>query len=152
MSEIIFHIDVNSAYLSWTAVEELKHGTQIDLREIPSIIGGNQESRHGVVLAKSIPAKRYGIKTGEPVANALRKCPTLLIKPTDHQMYRAYSQKLMEFLKGYTPEIEQVSVDECYMDFTGIHIVFQFGRGGRGDKRRDPQAVWVYGKYRDFLQ
>ncbi len=120
MSEIIFHIDVNSAYLSWTAVEELKHGAQIDLREIPSIIGGNQESRHGVVLAKSIPAKRYGIKTGEPVANALRKCPTLLIKPPDHQMYRAYSQKLMEFLKGYTPEIEQVSVDECYMDFTGI--------------------------------
>lgn len=120
MSEIIFHIDVNSAYLSWTAVEELKNGAQIDLRKIPSIIGGNQESRHGVVLAKSIPAKRYGIKTGEPVANALRKCPTLLIKPPDHQMYREYSRKLMGFLKEYTPEIEQVSVDECYMDFTGI--------------------------------
>ena len=124
MPEIIFHIDVNSAYLSWTAVEELKNGAKIDLREIPSIIGGNQESRHGVVLAKSIPARRYGIKTGEPVANALRKCPALLIKPPDHQMYRRYSRKLMEFLKGYTPEIEQVSVDECYMDFTGIAYRF----------------------------
>lgn len=124
MSSIIFHIDVNSAYLSWTAVEELKNGAEIDLREIPAIIGGNQESRHGIVLAKSIPAKKYGVRTGEPVANALRKCPTLLIKPPDHKMYRRYSQRLMEFLKEYTPEIEQVSVDECYMDFTGIAYRF----------------------------
>lgn len=124
MSSIIFHIDVNSAYLSWTAVEKLKNGSEIDLRKIPSIIGGNQASRHGVVLAKSIPAKKYGVRTGEPVANALRKCPTLVIEPPDHKMYRQYSQRLMEFLKGYTPEIEQVSVDECYMDFTGIAYRF----------------------------
>ena len=100
MSSIIFHIDVNSAYLSWTAVEKLKNGSEIDLRKIPSIIGGNQASRHGVVLAKSIPAKKYGVRTGEPVANALRKCPTLVIEPPDHKMYRQYSQRLMEFLKG----------------------------------------------------
>ena len=124
MSSIIFHIDVNSAYLSWTAVEKLKNGSEIDLRKIPSIIGGNQASRHGVVLAKSIPAKKYGVRTGEPVANALRKCATLVIEPPDHKMYRQYSQRLMEFLKGYTPEIEQVSVDECYMDFTGIAYRF----------------------------
>ena len=60
MSSIIFHIDVNSAYLSWTAVEKLKNGSEIDLRKIPSIIGGNQASRHGVVLAKSIPASAQG--------------------------------------------------------------------------------------------
>lgn len=117
---VIFHIDVNSAYLSWTAVEQLKNGSEIDLREIPSIIGGDKKSRHGVVLAKSIPAKRYGIHTGEPVVNAISKCPGLVMEPPDHKMYSQYSQRLMEFLHTYTDRIEQVSVDECYMDFTDI--------------------------------
>lgn len=120
MEQIIFHIDVNSAYLSWTAIEELKKGAEVDLRTIPAIIGGNQASRHGVVLAKSPSAKKYGIRTGEPVVSAFRKCPTLVIAPPDHKLYGAYSRRLMEFLRGYTPDIEQVSVDECYMDFTGI--------------------------------
>ena len=71
----IFHIDVNSAYLSWTSVENLKTGNGPDLREIPAIIGGDQKTRHGVVLAKSIPAKKFGIHTGEPVVNALKKMP-----------------------------------------------------------------------------
>lgn len=120
MTPIIFHIDVNSAYLSWTAVEKLKNGSEKDLREIPCIIGGSQESRHGVVLAKSIPAKKYGIRTGEPVANAFRKCPNLIMEPPDHKMYSIYSRKLMDFLYTYTSDLEQVSVDECYMDFSGI--------------------------------
>ena len=92
----------------------------MDLRTIPSIIGGNQESRHGVVLAKSVPAKKYGIVTGEPVAHAFRKCPELVMAPPNHKMYNEYSARLMAFLRNYTPDIEQVSVDECYMDFTGI--------------------------------
>ena len=117
---IIFHIDVNSAYLSWTAVEQLKNGAGMDIRTIPAIIGGDQKSRHGIVLAKSISAKKYGIRTGEPVANAFRKCPNLKTYLPDHQMYREYSRKLMEFLRTYTTHIEQVSVDECYMDFTEI--------------------------------
>ena len=120
MAPIIFHIDVNSAYLSWTAVEQLKNGAVVDLREIPAIIGGDQKSRHGVVLAKSPAAKRYGIRTGEPVANAFRKCPNLVMYPPDHKMYREKSRRLMEYLRTFTKEIEQVSVDECYMDFTGI--------------------------------
>ena len=121
MQQIIFHIDVNSAFLSWTAVEQLKNGAEEDLRTIPSIIGGNQESRHGVVLAKSISAKKYGIVTGEPVANAFRKCPNLVMAPPNHKMYTEYSKRLMQFLReNYTDEIEQVSVDECYMNFTGI--------------------------------
>lgn len=120
MKQIIFHIDVNSAFLSWTAIEQLKNGAEVDLREIPSIIGGDQQSRHGVVLAKSVSAKKYGIVTGEPVVNAFRKCPNLVMAPPNHKMYREYSRKLMEFLKTYTPDIEQVSIDECYMDFTGI--------------------------------
>lgn len=121
MKQIIFHIDVNSAFLSWTAIEQLKNGSEVDLRTIPSIIGGDQESRHGVVLAKSVSAKKFGIVTGEPVANALRKCPSLVMAPPNHRMYSDYSKKLMQFLREhYTDEIEQVSVDECYMDFTGI--------------------------------
>ena len=121
MKQIIFHIDVNSAFLSWTAVEQLKNGSEVDLRTIPSIIGGEQESRHGVVLAKSVSAKKFGIVTGEPVANALRKCPNLVMAPPNHRMYNEYSRRLMQFLREhYTDEIEQVSVDECYMDFTGI--------------------------------
>ncbi len=121
MKQVIFHIDVNSAFLSWTALEQLKNGTEIDLRTIPAIIGGDQQSRHGVVLAKSVPAKKYGIVTGEPVVNAFRKCPELTVAPPNHKMYQDYSKRLMQFLiKNYTDEIEQVSVDECYMDFTGI--------------------------------
>lgn len=120
MTPIIFHIDVNSAYLSWTAVEQLKNGAKVDLREIPAIIGGDQKSRHGVVLAKSPAAKRYGIRTGEPVANAFRKCPNLAMFPPNHKMYREKSRLLMEYLRTFTKEIEQVSVDECYMDFTSI--------------------------------
>ena len=84
---IIFHIDVNSAFLSWSALQELENGSDIDLRTIPSIVGGDQEKRHGIVLAKSIPAKAYGIQTAEPVANAFRKCPTLTMVPPDHAMY-----------------------------------------------------------------
>lgn len=117
---VIFHIDVNSAYLSWTSVEQLKNGTGQDLRKIPAIIGGDQASRHGIVLAKSVPAKKYGIRTGEPVVNAFRKCPNLVTAPPDHKLYHRYSEKLMAFLRTYTEKIEQVSVDECYMDFTEI--------------------------------
>lgn len=120
MKKIIFHIDVNSAYLSWTAVEKLKKGFKEDLREIPSIIGGDEASRHGIVLAKSVPAKKYGVTTGEPVASALRKCAALVMEPPDHRMYREYSRRLMDFLKTYTPDIEQLSIDECFLDYTPI--------------------------------
>lgn len=83
-----FHIDVNSAFLSWTALHRLEHGDPVDLRTIPAIVGGDTATRHGVVLAKSIPAKAYGITTGEPVVNALRKCPHLVMASPDHNMYR----------------------------------------------------------------
>lgn len=120
MSKIIFHIDVNSAFLSWTAVEKLKNGSDVDLREIPAIIGGDEASRHGIVLAKSVSAKKYGVTTGEPVASALRKCANLVMEPPNHRMYREYSRKLMDYFKTYTPDIEQLSVDECFLDYTPI--------------------------------
>lgn len=117
---IFFHIDVNSAFLSWTALEELKNGNTIDIRTIPSIVGGDTEKRHGIVLAKSIPAKAYGIQTAEPVVNAFRKCPNLVMVPPNHTMYKERSNALMQYLFTICPEIEQVSIDECYMDFTPI--------------------------------
>lgn len=120
MGKVIFHIDVNSAYLSWTAVDKLKNGSDVDLREVPSIIGGDEASRHGIVLAKSVPAKKYGVTTGEPVAAAFRKCASLLMEPPNHKMYHRYSKALMEYFRAYTPDIEQLSVDECFMDYTPI--------------------------------
>ena len=95
MESIIFHIDVNSAFLSWTALSLLEQGETTDLREIPAIIGGDIKKRHGVVLAKSTSAKKYGIQTGEPIVNAFKKCPSLMIAPPDHAMYRERSRKLM---------------------------------------------------------
>lgn len=120
MERIIFHIDVNSAYLSWTSVENLRTGQGPDLRRVPAIIGGDQAKRHGVVLAKSLSAKAFGIHTGEPIATALKKCPDLLIAPPDHKLYARYSSRLMDFLRKITPDLERVSVDECFLDFTGI--------------------------------
>lgn len=120
MNQTIFHIDVNSAFLSWSALEKLKSGDTTDLRKIPSIIGGDTKTRHGVVLAKSIPAKAYGIRTGEPVTDALKKCPFLVSCPPDHKLYSEKSRLLMEYLSNICPDIEQVSVDECYMDFTPV--------------------------------
>lgn len=124
MNTIIFHIDVNSAFLSWSAQKRLQDNDSIDLREIPAIVGGDQSRRHGVVLAKSVPAKKYGIVTGEPIVNALRKCPSLVIEPPDHALYHAKSRALMEYLSKICPEIEQLSVDECFMDFTPIQSRF----------------------------
>ena len=124
MEKIIFHIDVNSAYLSWSALDLLNKGSDVDLREIPSIIGGDMEKRHGVVLAKSIPAKKYGIVTGEPIVNAMRKCPTLTLESPNHHLYHERSRELMDFLYQICPEIEQVSVDECYMDFTPVRNMY----------------------------
>lgn len=120
MDNLIFHIDVNSAFLSWTALARLRAGEDTDLRLIPSIIGGDMHKRHGIVLAKSIPAKAYGITTGEPVVNAFRKCPNLVSAAPDHNYYRSMSRQLMEYLSDICPDIEQVSIDECYMSYTPV--------------------------------
>ncbi|MGN1185332.1 MAG: Y-family DNA polymerase [Oliverpabstia sp.] len=122
MERIIFHVDVNSAYLSWSALKLLKENpNSTDIRTIPSIIGGDRETRHGIVLAKSISAKKiYHIQTAEPVASALRKCPSLTIVPPDHTLYSEYSKKFINFLRSLTTEIEQVSIDECYLDYSRI--------------------------------
>lgn len=119
---IIFHIDVNSAFLSWEALEQLKNGSDVDLRTIPSIVGGDPSKRHGIVLAKSIPAKKFGIVTGEPVFQAIRKCPDLTIVPPSHHIYAQQSKAMSDLLLSYTPDIEKFSIDECFMDTTGLRL------------------------------
>lgn len=119
MDRVIFHVDVNSAFLSWTAVEWLKADpTSVDLRTIPSAVGGDRKTRHGIITAKSIPAKKYGIHTAETVASALSKCPQLVLVRSDFAVYRKYSRALMELLHEYTDLVEQVSIDEAYLDMT----------------------------------
>lgn len=132
VGRVLFHIDVNSAYLSWSALKKLEEGADYDLRTIPSIIGGDINKRHGVVLAKSIPAKKFHIVTGEPVVNAFRKCPTLVTEPPDHALYEKRSRQLMEFLTGVCPDVEQVSIDECYMDYTPISGMYPSPQAAAG--------------------
>ncbi len=115
--KIYFHIDVNNAFLSWTAVERLKNGEGLDIRTIPSIIGGDISKRRGIVLAKSMPAKKYGIVTGEPVVDAFKKCPTLKTFPPDHKLYSLYSRDLIDMLSEYSPNVSQYSIDECFLEY-----------------------------------
>lgn len=123
MERIIFHIDVNSAFLSWEAAKRVKNGEE-DIRLIPSAIGGNREKRTGVILAKSIPAKKYGIKTGEPVAMALRKCPSLFIAKPNFSLYEENSRAFMDICREYTPIVEKYSIDECFLDMSGMHKIY----------------------------
>lgn len=117
MSHYIFHIDVNSAYLSWIATDRLAHGDPLDLREIPAVVGGDEKSRHGIVLAKSIPAKAYGIHTGEPLIAARQKCPGLTIVPPDRKLFVKASQATMAIIREYSPRVQQFSIDECFVDY-----------------------------------
>lgn len=123
--KIIFHIDVNSAFLSWEAAYRIRHlGGSLDLRTIPSAVGGDISRRHGIILARSIPAKKYGVQTGEPVTDAVRKCPELKLVPPNYGLYEKNSKAFMEILKKYTDKIEQYSIDEAFMDMTGTTLLF----------------------------
>lgn len=125
METVIFHVDVNSAFLSWEAVYRLRHlGAKLDLRLIPSAVGGDVSRRHGIILAKSIPAKAYGIQTGESVPEALRKCPGLYLVPPNYNLYQKCSRAFLDILRRYSPVVEQYSIDEAYMDMTGTETLF----------------------------
>ena len=119
MEKQILHVDVNNAFLSWTAVHMLKNGYPLDIRTIPSIIGGDEEKRSGIVLAKSPIAKKLGIVTGEPIYFARKKCNKLEVFPSNFKIFNKYSNDLYNLLLEYTDKIERFSIDECFLDLTG---------------------------------
>lgn len=118
MERKFLHIDVNNAFLSWTAVARLKAGEKVDLRTIPSVVGGDEAKRHGIVVAKSNIAKKFGIQTAEPLYMARRKCPSVVVVPADHKYYRECSDKLYNLFLEYTEKVERFSIDECFLDLT----------------------------------
>ena len=120
---LIFHIDVNSAFLSWESARRVSQGLP-DLREIPSCVGGDPKKRTGIVVAKSIPAKKYGIQTGEPVAMALRKCPNLVIVPSDFELYDKCSRAFKAICASFAPVMESFSIDEVFLDMTGTSLIY----------------------------
>lgn len=122
---IIFHIDVNSAFLSWEASRRLREDPNaLDIRTIPAVIGGNEETRHGIVLAKSVPAKKFGINTGEPLISARKKCPELMVIPPDFRLYVETSNKFIDYLKSIAPDVDQYSIDEAFCDLTGTSAIY----------------------------
>ena len=130
---LIFHIDVNSAFLSWESVYRLSQDPDAqDLRLIPSAVGGDVSSRHGIILAKSTPAKKFGVVTAETIGSALRKCPELVIVPSRFDIYSRYSRQMLTLLSEYTPDIEKFSIDEAFLDMTETIHLF-----GRPDKVAD---------------
>lgn len=125
VGKYVFHIDVNSAFLSWTAAYRVNVlGEKEDIRLIPSIVGGDQEKRHGIVLAKSTPAKKFGIQTGEPIVAAQRKCPGLVIVPPDYGLYVKSSRAFMKILKEYSDNVIQYSIDEAWVVFEGFEKLY----------------------------
>ena len=123
MERLIFHVDVNSAFLSWESVRRLKNG-ESDLRLVPAVICGDAEKRTSVVLAKSIAAKKLGVKTGEPVSMALRKCPGLVMASPDFSLYERSSKAFMDICRSYAPAVEKYSIDECYLDMSGTSHMY----------------------------
>ena len=118
MERQILHVDVNNAFLSWTALDMIKNGSEIDIREIPAVIGGDESKRSGIVLAKSMKAKECGVKTAETIYQARIKCPGLKVFPSNFKVYRYYSNQLYQLLLEYTDKIERFSIDECFLDMT----------------------------------
>lgn len=118
MKRVIFHIDVNSAFLSWMAVKMLREGSGLDIRTVPSVVSGDPEDRRSIVTAKSIPAKAFGINTAEPVSMAMRKCRDLVIVRGDREWFRKCSSDFIEICRSYSPVLQQFSIDECFIDMT----------------------------------
>lgn len=137
---VIFHVDANSAFLSWTAAYKCKVlGEKVDIREIPSVVAGDKESRHSIILAKSTPAKKYGIQTGEPLFQALEKCPELVVVQPDYELYVEASRHFVEMLRQFSPAVEQYSIDEAWVDMTGTERLWGSPRLA-AEKMR--QRIW----------
>ena len=121
---IIFHVDANNAFLSWTAVEMLKNGSKVDIRKRYAVIGGDEDARRGIVTAKSDLCKARGVKTADTLYSARRKCPYLDVYKSDFEVFRKYSDMMYNYLLNYTDVIERYSIDECFLDYTGSVKLF----------------------------
>ena len=122
---VIFHVDVNSAFLSWEAVYRLRHlGGTVDLREELCAVGGDRQSRRGIILEKSQSAKKFGVRTGESILEARKKCPGLKLVPANYQLYRKSSEAFIRLLREYSHEVEQYSIDEAFVNMTGMEQLF----------------------------
>ena len=124
MKRIIMHIDVNNAFLSWTAVLYLKQGMKIDIRKTYAVIGGDEKARHGIVLAKSMPAKKRGVVIAETLYSAKKKCPNLKVYPPNYNFYKKMSDSMLRLIGKYSPDIEQMSIDECFLDYTPVKHLY----------------------------
>ncbi|MBU3160062.1 DNA polymerase IV [Clostridium frigoris] len=124
MSRLILHIDANSAYLSWEAAYRLQRGELLDLRLVPSVVGGDEESRHGIVLTKSIPTKKFDIHTGETLYSARAKCPSIIIVPPRYWLYMKCSAAMHQIFEQYTPKIQRFSIDESFLDFSNMEHLY----------------------------
>lgn len=124
MKRIIMHIDVNNAFLSWTAVLYLKQGNKVDIRKTYAVIGGDEKARHGIVLAKSMPAKKRGVVTAETLYSAKKKCPNLKVYPPNYNFYKKMSDSMLSLIRNYSPDIEQMSIDECFLDYTPVKHLY----------------------------
>ena len=124
MKRIIMHIDVNNAFLSWTALELLQNGSKYDIRNSYAVIGGDPSARKGIVLAKSNPAKKQGVVTAETLYSAKKKCPVLRVYKPNYSFYQKMSNSMFQLLYKYTPDIEIASIDECYLDYTPIKHIY----------------------------
>lgn len=124
MRRIIMHIDVNNAFLSWSAIDLLNKGYGYDIRNSYAVIGGDEQKRSGIVLAKSTPAKKLGIYTSETLYSARKKCRVLKTYPPNYTFYAQMSKKLFELLSKYSPDIEVASIDECYLDYGKVKKLY----------------------------
>lgn len=154
MSRVIFHVDVNSAFLSWSAAYRVRVlGEQEDLRDIPSAVAGERAERHGIILAKSIPAKKCGVKTGEQIFLAQQKCPGLKLVPPDYALYVEASRRFIALLREFAPVVEQYSIDEAWADLSGTEGLYgSAGRGGGAAAHTHPRGAGLYGEYRHLVQ
>lgn len=147
IQKVIFHIDVNSAFLAWEATYRLHHlGGKTDLRKQVSAVGGDMAMRHGIILAKSIPAKKYRIKTGETIVEAKQKCPNLIRVPPNYGLYEQCSKAFMDILRQYSPDVEQYSIDEAFVDMTGTEKLWGdpiTAANGMKDRIRDTLGFTV---------
>ena len=161
---IVFHIDVNNAFLSWSAVKLLNEGYKEDIRTIASVIAGDEKERRGIVLAKSPIAKKFHIVTAETLYQARRKCPTLKVFTPDYKWYSQKSKELFTYLSRYSPTMEQFSIDECFIDMTGTNYLYkdyfvgwfydsncseQFISGDEYNSEKIKNDVTLYGKWKE---